>query len=431
MVDNNAVPAPLNNSNGDSQPVMLAPPSRDRRPQTTSNPAISTVPNRQRHRRSVIIAAVLVFVSAAGLYFYLQFANSSGKKGGPPPVMISAATASSGNIGVYVQALGTVTPVYTVSLTARVSGQITKVEYREGQLVHSGDPLLEIDPAPFEAAVTQAEGQLARDQAQLELANINLVRDTDLSKKGVISKQEFDTQVATVHQFEGAVKLDQGNLESAKVNLAYCYIVSPIDGRVGLRLVDPGNIVQANGTSPLVMITQLQPITVEFNVAEDYVPQIVRAVHTGKQLAVDAYDRANQNKLATGTLESFNSEIDATTGTLRLRATFKNENDSLFPNQFVNARLLIDTHKAVTLLPNNAVQRNDSGPFVYLLQPNQTVEAKPITVVATDGNVSEVQGVEPGAVVAADSFNRLNDGTKVALRPESGGGATHASAPNK
>jgi membrane fusion protein, multidrug efflux system len=431
MVDNNAVPAPLNNSSGDSQPVMLAPPSRDRRPQTTSNPATSTVPSRRRHRRSVIVAAVLVFVSAAGLYFYLQFANSSGKKGGPPPVMISAATASSGNIGVYVQALGTVTPVYTVSLTARVSGQITKVEYREGQLVHSGDPLLEIDPAPFEAAVTQAEGQLARDQAQLELANINLVRDTDLSKKGVISKQEFDTQVATVHQFEGAVKLDQGNLESAKVNLAYCYIVSPIDGRVGLRLVDPGNIVQANGTSPLVMITQLQPITVEFNVAEDYVPQIVRAVHTGKQLAVDAYDRANQNKLATGTLESFNSEIDATTGTLRLRATFKNENDSLFPNQFVNARLLIDTHKAVTLLPNNAVQRNDSGPFVYLLQPNQTVEAKPITVVTTDGNVSEVQGVEPGAVVAADSFNRLNDGTKVALRPESGGGAAHASAPNK
>jgi multidrug efflux system membrane fusion protein len=305
------------------------------------------------------------------------------------------------------------------------------VEYQEGQLVHTGDPLVQIDPAPFEAAVTQAEGQLVRDQAQLELANINLVRDTDLLKKGVISKQEFDTQVATVHQFEGVVKLDQGNLESAKVNLAYCHIVSPIDGRVGLRLVDPGNIVQANGTSPLVMITQLQPITVEFNVAEDYVPQIVRAVHGGKQLAVDAYDRANQQKLATGTLESFNSEIDATTGTLRLRATFKNENDSLFPNQFVNARLLIDTHKSVTLLPNNAVQRNDNGPFVYLLQPNQTVEAKPITVVTTDGNVSEVQGVEPGAVVAADSFNRLNEGTKVALRPGGGSTAEHASAPNK
>ena len=430
MADNNSVPAPWNNSNGDSQQVMLAPTSRDRRPLTDSNPTTSAVPSRRRHRKSLIIAAVLI-VGAVSLYFYLRSANSGGNKGGPPPVMISTATASSGDIGVYVQALGTVTPVYTVSLTARVSGQITKVEYREGQLVHTGDALVEIDPAPFEAAVTQAEGQLVRDQAQLELANINLVRETDLLKKGVVSKQEFDTQVATVHQFEGAVKLDQGNLESAKVNLAYCHIASPIDGRVGLRLVDPGNIVQANGTSPLVMITQLQPITVEFNVAEDYVPQIVRAVHSGKKLTVEAYDRANQHKLATGTLESFNSEIDVTTGTLRLRGTFKNENDSLFPNQFVNARLLIDTHKGVTLLPNNSVQRNDSGPFVYLLQPNQTVQAKPITVVTTDGNVSEVQGVEPGAVVAADSFNRLNDGTKVALRPESGGGAAHASAPNK
>jgi multidrug efflux system membrane fusion protein len=329
---------------------------------------------------------------------------------------------------VYVQALGTVTPVYTVSLTARVSGQITKVSYQEGQLVHTGDPLLEIDPAPFEAAVTQAEGQLVRDQAQLELANINLVRDTDLLKKGVISKQEYDTQVATVHQFEGAVKLDQGNLESAKVNLAYCHINSPIDGRVGLRLVDPGNIVQANGTTPLVMITQLQPITVEFNVAEDYVPQIVHAVHNGKKLAVDAYDRANKHKLATGTLESFTSEIDTTTGTLRLRATFENENDSLFPNQFVNARLLVDTHEGVTLLPNNAVQRNDNGAFVYLVQPNQTVEAKTITVVTTDDNTSEVGGLEPGAIVAGDSFNRLSDGTKVALRPGTGSTAAQASA---
>jgi membrane fusion protein, multidrug efflux system len=345
--------------------------------------------------------------------------------------MINTTTATRGDIGVYVQALGTVTPMYTVSLTARVSGQITKVEYKEGQIVHTGDPLVEIDPAPFEAAVTQAEGQLARDQAQLELANINLVRDTDLLKKGVISKQEYDTQVATVHQFEGAVKLDQGNLESAKVNLAYCHITSPIDGRVGLRLVDPGNIVQANGTSPLVMLAQLQPITVEFNVAEDYVPQIVRAVHGGKQLTVDAYDRANQKKLATGTLESFNSQIDTTTGTLRLRATFKNDDDSLFPNQFVNARLLVDTHKDVTLLPNNAVQRNDIGAFVYLVQPNQTVEAKAITVTTTDGNVSEVKGLEPRAVIAADSFNRIRDGAKVAIRPSGGGATAHASAPNK
>ncbi len=294
------------------------------------------------------------------------------------------------------------------------------VEYQEGQRVHIGDPLVEIDPAPFQAAVTQAEGQLARDQAQLELAKVNLVRETDLLNKKVVSKQEYDTQVATDHQSEGAVKLDQGNLDMARVNLAYCHITSPIDGLVGLRLVDPGNIVQANGSSPLVMITQLQPITVEFNVAEDDVPQIVQAVHNGKQLTVDAYDRANKKKLATGTLGAFNSQIDPTTGTLRLRAIFKNDDDSLFPNQFVNARLLVDTHTGVTLLPNNAIQRNDDGTFVYSLQPNQTVAANTITVGTTDGNVSEVQGLQPGAVVAADSFNRLSDGVKVAIRPAAG-----------
>jgi multidrug efflux system membrane fusion protein len=329
---------------------------------------------------------------------------------------ISTVTVSTGDIWVFVNALGTVTPLNTVSLTARVAGQIAKVEYQEGQIVHIGDPLVEIDPAPFQAAVTQAEGQLARDQAQLDLAKINLTRDADLLNKGAISKQEFDTQTATNGQSEGAVKLDQGNLDQAKVNLAYCHITSPISGRVGLRLVDPGNIVQANGTTSLVVITQVQPISVEFNVAEDSVPQIVQAVRNGKQLTADAYDRADQKKLATGTLEALNSEIDITSGTLRLRATFKNDDGSLFPNQFVNVHLLVDTHKGVTLLPNNAIQRNDNGAFVYVVQSNQTVALKTITVGTSDGNISEVQGVEPGAAVAADSFNRLSDGAKIAVR---------------
>src|SRR5205807_1767027 len=252
----------------------------------------------------------------------------------------SPVTARAGDIGVYVSALGTVTPLNTVSLTARVAGQISKVEYQEGQLAHVGDPLVEIDPVPYQAAVTQAEGQLARDQAQLELAQVNLQRDTSLLNKGVISKQEFDTQTATDHQSEGAVKLDQGNLDQAKANLSYTHITSPIDGRVGLRLVDPGNIVQANGTTPLVVITQLQPISVEFNVSEDSVPQIM-----------------------------------------------------------------------------DAIQRNDNGAFVYLVQPNQTAALKPITVGTTDGDTSEVQGLQPGSIVAADSFNRLSDGTKVTIRP--------------
>jgi multidrug efflux system membrane fusion protein len=365
-----------------------------------------------------MVVGLILVLAALVFYAHWKAANKDASaKSTVPAVMINTAMAKTGDIGVYVEALGTVTALNTVSLTAQVSGRIAKVEYQEGQFVHVGDPLVDIDPAPFQAAVLQAEGQLARDQAVLELANVNLVRETDLLNKKVVSKQEYDTQVATVHQSEGAVKLDQGNLDQAKVNLAWCHITSPIDGLVGLRLVDPGNIVQANGTNALVMITQLQPITVEFNVAEDNVPQIVPQVHSGKQLTVDAYDRANQKKLATGTLEAFNSQIDPTTGTLRLRATFKNEDDSLFPNQFVNARLLVDTHKNVTLLPNNAIQRNDNGSFVYLLQPNQTVALKTITVRTTDGNVSEVQDLEAGAVVAADSFNRLSDGAKVAIRP--------------
>ncbi len=384
---------------------------------TSANLPKAVGSNSSRRWRLIVVTGILI-AGAAAIYLHLIAGQKQdSNKGGIPPLQISTANATTGDIGVYVEALGTVTPLNTVSLTARVAGQIAKVEYHEGQLVHIGDPLVEIDPDPFQAAVTQAEGQLARDQAQLELAKINLQRDTELLNKGVISKQEFDTQTANDHQFEGAVKLDQGNLDQAKVNLAYCHITSPINGRVGLRLVDPGNIVQANGTTPLVVITQLQPITVEFNVAEDSVPQIMKAIHGGRQLEADAYDRANQKKLAIGKVESFNSQIDTTTGTLRVRATFKNDDGVLFPNQFVNVRLLVDTHKGVTLVPNNAIQRNDNGEFVYLVQPNQTVALKSITVGTTDGNVSEVQDLQPGSVVAADSFNRLSDGAKVAIRP--------------
>jgi multidrug efflux system membrane fusion protein len=415
--------------NGNDDRALIEPPSHPDKARTsgTNAPTQQQVPHRRRWLK--IFAGAILIVGAITLYARWKPVSDNAGHPTVSAVMINTATATSGDIGVYVQALGTVTPLNTVSLTARVSGQISKVEYQEGQHVHVGDPLVEIDPAPFQAAVTQAEGQLARDQAQLELAKVNLVRETDLLNKKVVAKQEFDTQVATDHQMEGTVKLDQGNLDMARVNLAYCHITSPIDGLVGLRLVDPGNIVQANGTSPLVMITQLQPITVEFNVAEDAVPQIVQAVHSGKILTVDAYDRANTKKLATGTLEAFNSQIDPTTGTLRLRATFKNDDDALFPNQFVNARLLVDTHKGVTLLPNNAIQRNNNGTFVYLVQSNQTVTLKTITVGTNDGNTSEVQDLQPGAVVAADSFNRLSDGAKIAIRPTAS--ETKSASPNK
>jgi multidrug efflux system membrane fusion protein len=409
----------MNSSTGNGQHAVIETLSRITKEQTSPANARRRIWSWEGAPQWLRISVGVVLIVGVALFYshWRTGQTAGGGKSGTPPIMISAATASSGDIGVYVKALGTVTPLTTVSVTARVAGQIAKVEYREGQLVHAGDPLVDIDPAPYEAAVTQAEGQLARDQAQLELAKINVARDTDLLNKGVISKQESDTQTATNGLYEGAVKLDQGNLDQAKVNLAYCHITSPIEGREGLRLVDPGNIVQANGSTPLVVITQLKPISVEFNVAEDSVPQIMQAIHSGRQIQVEAYDRADQKKIATGVLEAFNSQIDTTTATLKVRANFQNDDDSLFPSQFVNVRLLVDKHEGVTLLPDNAIQRNDSGPFVYLVQPNQTVALKTITVGTTDGNVSEVEGLEAGAVVAADSFNRLTDGAKVAVRP--------------
>jgi multidrug efflux system membrane fusion protein len=405
-----------NSSNGETNQTLMESILRVERAGTGRHLFKTAVPKRGQRRRLFVMLAILI-AGAVTVYLYIGSGTKQPTRGGGPPALpISTARAATGDIGVYVKALGTVTPLKTVSLTARVTGQIANVQYQEGQIVHVGDPLVDIDPAPYQAAVTQAEGQLARDQAQLQLAKVNLERDTDLLQKGVISKQEFDTQTANNGLFEGAIKLDQGNLDQAKVNLAYCHITSPIDGRVGLRLVDVGNNIAANATTPLVVITQLQPISVEFNVAEDSVSEIMHAIGGGRQLEVDAYDRADQKKLATGKVEAVNSQIDTTTGTLKLRATFLNDDGSLFPNQFVNVRLLVDTHKAVTLLPNSAIQRNDSGAFVYLVQPNQTVAVKTITVGTTDSNVSEVQGLDPGAVVAADSFNRLTDGAKIALR---------------
>jgi multidrug efflux system membrane fusion protein len=421
------VPAPLKSFDDGGRQTLLEGSSSNRKSTIDTN-ASSSISIRRLGWRQITIAAIVI-LGGVIIFFHLRSAGSANARNVVPPIAISTATATAGDIGVYVKALGTVTPLSTVSLTARVAGQIAKVEYHEGQLVHVGDPLVDIDPAPFQAAVTQAEGQLARDQAQLVLAKVNLDRDTALLKQGVISKQEFDTQVATNGLNEGAVKLDQGNLDQAKVNLAYCHITSPISGRVGLRLVDSGNIVQANGTTPLVVITQLQPISVEFNVAEDSVPQITQAMDSGRTLEVDAFDRADQKKLATGNVEALNSEIDATTGTLRIRATFKNDDDSLYPNQFVNAHLLVDTHKGVTLLPNNAIQRNDNGAFVYLVQSNQTVALKTITVGTTDANMSEVQGLKAGDVVASNGFNRLTDGAKIAIR--SAAAAPSSPQPNK
>ena len=374
-------------------------------------------PLKKRSRWRWVVAFVLIALIAA-FVFYRIYHLAPAKAGRPAaqPITIEATKVEKGDIGVYVDAIGMVTPLNTVAVRSRVDGQLVKVFFQEGQVVHEGDQLAQIDDAPFRAAVAQAEGQLARDTALLENSKLDVDRYKEALARNAIPKQQYDTQVSSVHQYEGAVKLDEGQLENAKVQLAYTRIAAPITGRVGLRLLDPGNIVHANDTNPLVIVTQLEPITVIFSVAEDVLPAIQQQLGPTKKLAVDVFDRARQKKITSGSLETLDNQIDPTTGTIKLKALFGNKDNALFPNQFVNARLLLDTHRGVALLPNPTIQRSADGAFVYLLKPDQTVTAHSISVGITEGNVSEVEGLDDGAMVAADNFNRLTEGAHVTIR---------------
>jgi multidrug efflux system membrane fusion protein len=372
-------------------------------------------------------------VIAGYLIYRWHSASEAGKVKAAPPVRsvpIVAATAQKGDIGVYINAIGTVTPVYTVTVTSRVQGQIMQVYYQEGQLVHKGDPLLDIDPRPYQAALTQVEGQLARDQAVLNEARIDLDRYQQAYSRNAIAKQQLDDQQQIVLQDDGTVKNDEGQLANARVNLEYCHITSPIDGRVGLRQVDPGNIVQANSSTALVVITQLQPITMIFSVAEDYLPQIQTQLHQGHRLVVDVFNRDQTQKLASGYLLTLDNVIDPTTGTLKLKALFPNTDNALFPSQFVNARLLVETETGVTLIPSAAIQRNAQGAFVYVINADQTASMKPVTsgtadgTFTTDGAMSRVVGIDPGVVVAVNGFDKLQDGAKVSIQKRPGGAGT-------
>src|ERR1700751_1520043 len=369
----------------------------------------------------LLVAAVLI----AAIVLYLRHTSAQQAKSNADPVarsvMVSTAVAKQGDIGVYLDALGTVTPVYTVTVTSRVQGEITQVYYREGQMVRKGDPLLEIDPRPYQAQLTQAEGQLAHDQALLNEARIDLDRYQQAFSRNAIAKQQLDDQQQVVFQYEGTVKNDEGILANAKVNLVYTHITSPIDGRVGLRLVDPGNIVQANGTRPLVVVTQLTTIKVIFSVAEDYLTQIQQQTRNGAKLTVDAYDRTQQTKIAQGTLLTIDNQIDTTTGTVKLRADFPNKDGALFPNQFVNVRLLVTTQHNVTLMPTSGIQRNAQGAFVYLIQ-DQKATLRTVKVGTTNGNTTPVEGINPGDVVAVNGFDKLQDGIPVRIqKPTSNG----------
>src|SRR5215472_6149440 len=354
-------------------------PNADRSEKTPNN---TPGPSLRVKRRSLIwpiLAGTLLLGIVIGLVHRHKTVQTNRAKpaSGPPPVQVTTAVVRKGEIGVYVNALGVVTPVPTVMVKSRVDGQLMSVNYVEGQMVHEGDSLVEVDPRPFQAQLTQAEGQLARDKALLENAHVDLDRYQTAYSKNAIPKQQLDTQHATVHQYEGTVKFDQGQVDNARLQLNYSHITAPISGRVGLRLVDAGNIVHATDTNPLAVITQLKPITLIFSVAEDYLPQIQQQLNLGKKLVVEAYDRAQQNKLATGSLLTLDNQIDTTTGTVKLKALFTNEDNALFPNQFVNARLLVNTEGDATVVPSVAVQRNAQGAFVYVVQTNETVAMRP------------------------------------------------------
>jgi membrane fusion protein, multidrug efflux system len=364
------------------------------------------------------LVALVVLVLAVVVVRALS--KPKAKPPAPPAIPVVFAAARVGTLDVYLDAIGTVTPVYTDTIVSRVAGMITEVHFKEGQIVKKNDLLAIIDPRPYVAVLEQAQGQLGRDQATLKNARIDLVRYQNSYKVHAIPEQQLATQQATVDSDEATVKLDEGNLAAAQVNVDYTRITSPIAGRVGLRNIDPGNVVTANGTSGLCVITQIQPITVIFTIAEDEIDEVTAEMASGRTLQVLALDRAKIHQLDTGALLTVDNQVNTTTGTVRGRAIFPNTKNLLFPNQFVNTRLLVKTLTDATLVPQAAIQRNNDQAFVYVVQPDSTVKSTDIKIVATEGETSAVTGVSPGAQLVTDGFDKLQNGSKVAQRkPES------------
>jgi multidrug efflux system membrane fusion protein len=385
-----------------------------------------SAPPRRRHRW-IWVVVLLAF----GLLFYWvwhhqqkgQAAGPGGPGGGGGrrgmtggAVPVTTATAHTGSVGIYVDAIGTVTPLHTVSINAQVTGVITAVLYREGQTVKQGDPLIEIDPRPIQAQLEQAQGVLDRDKNLLSQAKMDLERYRLAWSKNAIQRQTLEDQEKVVAQNQGTVRNDEGSVQYYQVQLSYCHIVSPITGRVGLRLVDPGNLVTANSTTTLVVVTQEQPTTVVFTIPEDSLPQVMQQTRGGKALRVDAFDRAQQGHLASGKLTSIDNQIDTTTGTVKLRAEFDNKNDALFPNQFVNTRLLVKTLDNQVLVPSSAIQHNGNQDFVFLIQKDEKGEKAvqhEVKSGVSDHGETAVQGINAGDEVADSSFEKLQNGMQI------------------
>jgi membrane fusion protein, multidrug efflux system len=391
----------------------------ERRRVETEPPSAPPTAPRKKSRLGPALALIVLILLAVGAWRLFEADKSTGRRPPQETQQVGAAEIGVGDINDVITGLGTVTPLATITVQTQINGQLLSVGFKEGQIVQKGDFLAQIDPRPFQAALDTAEGTLAHDQGLLKQAESDLKRFETLGKQDSIALQQVADQEFLVEQDKGTVAQDQGTIETDKLNLTYCHIVAPVTGRVGLRLVDPGNYVQTTSTTGLVVLTQLQPISVIFIISEDDVEKVWPLARAGKPLTVTAYNRTGDKEIATGTLESFDNEIDTTTGTVKLRATFPNADEAMFPNQFVNARLLVQTLHGVTVAPVSAVQHGAPGAFVYRIKPDGTVAVQVVKTGLTDGDrVQIISGVSPRDQVVVDGADRLRDGTKVRVVPD-------------